>query len=237
MKNSIIDIVLPCYNPIEGWADTIIKRSAELSTLMPGYSFRYTIVNDGSTRNIDEKAIVRLHQFLPNLRWLTYETNRGKGFALRHGINRTTSEVVIYTDIDLPYTAESMAQCVRAVSEEGCDLSIAVRNTSYYARLPIGRRILSKGLRNMNKLILRLKTADTQGGLKVFSSRAKQHFLATTIDRYLFDLEFVYLCSNDPDIEIRPVPSDMRDTIEFSKVPFGVIRKEGWNFLKLMLRR
>jgi glycosyltransferase involved in cell wall biosynthesis len=203
---------------------------------MPAYTFRYIVVNDGSTKTIAEDEIQLLQSSIPGLQWLSYPVNRGKGYALRHGIRQTNSDIVVYTDIDLPYTTMSMVKCILAVADEGHDLSIAVRNTSYYARLPFGRRILSKGLRNMNKLILRLKTADTQGGLKVFSQKAKRHFLATTIDRYLFDLEFVYLCSRDPEINVEPVPSDMRDTIEFSKVPLSVIRREGWNFLRLMVR-
>jgi glycosyltransferase involved in cell wall biosynthesis len=216
--------------------NTIVERSAELNARLPQYRFRYTIVNDGSTRNISDSSIDKLRKALPGLKWMSYPVNRGKGYALRHGIRETTSDIVIYTDIDLPYTTASMAKCILAVADENYDLSIAVRNRSYYARLPFGRRLLSKGLRNMNKTIFRLKTADTQGGLKVFSMKARKHFLETTIDRYLFDLEFVYLCSRDAEVRIAPIPSDMRDTIEFSKVPLSVIRREGWNFLQLMLR-
>ena len=236
MQQTIIDIVLPCYNPIDGWVKTIIDRTNDLSERLPQFAFRYTIVNDGSSKGVSPADVDKLKAAIPSLSWISYKTNRGKGFALRKGIETTTSEIVIYTDIDLPYTTESMARCILSVAETGNDLSIAVRNTSYYDRLPTGRRILSKALRNMNKAVLRLKTADTQGGLKVFSQRAKAHFMSTTIDRYLFDLEFVYLCSRDAETTVDPIESDMRDTIEFSKVPLKVIRAEGWNFLKLLMK-
>ena len=236
LKNSSIDIVLPCYNPLEDWADTILVRANDLMRHYPDHRFRFIVVNDGSTRNIRDEDIEKLEAGLPELEWISYRQNRGKGYALRTGIERTNSDLIIYTDIDLPYTMDSMLKCIDPVLKGEADLSVAVRNESYYDRLPTGRRILSKGLRKMNKTLLRLKAADTQGGLKVFSPKAKQHFLATTIDRYLFDLEFVYNCSRDKDIRVLTVGSDMRDTIEFSKVPIGALRREGWNFVKLMLQ-
>jgi len=171
---------------------------------------------------------------LPNFEWVSYAQNRGKGYALRQGVEKTTSDIILYTDIDLPYNMNSMLDCLRQIIDGKADLCVAVRNESYYQRLPRRRRYLSKTLRSLNRTLLGLKTSDTQGGLKVFNQKAKRHFLATTIDRYLFDLEFVYLCSRDKDVVVLPVDSDMRDTIEISKMPLSVLWKEGLNFLKLI---
>jgi len=217
--------------------DTVISRVGEIKSQLPEYDFHCIVVNDGSSSNVDEGDKARLHSALHNFEWVSYDQNQGKGYALRQGVAKTTSDVILYTDIDLPYKMDSMLRCLRQVIDGNADLCVAVRNESYYQRLPARRRYLSKALRSLNRTLLGLKTSDTQGGLKVFNKKARRHFLATTIDRYLFDLEFVYLCSRDKEINVHPVESNMRDTIEISKMPLSVLRKEGMNFLGLILTR
>jgi glycosyltransferase involved in cell wall biosynthesis len=201
---------------------------------MPDYEFHCIVVNDGSSSNVSDRDAENIRSNLPGFEWISYSQNRGKGYALRQGVSKTTSEVVLYTDIDLPYEMDSMVKCLEQIVNGNADLCVAIRNESYYERLPPRRRYLSKSLRSLNRTLLGLKTSDTQGGLKVFNKKARAHFLATTIDRYLFDLEFVYLCSRDKDFTVLPIESNMRDTIEISKMPLSVLWKEGMNFLKLV---
>jgi len=234
LSKPTIDIVLPCFNPLANWVDTVIERVGEIQSRLPDFDFHCIVVNDGSSQNVDDKDAARLSAVLPDFQWISYAQNRGKGYALRQGITKAKSDVVLYTDIDLPYKMDSMLDCLIQVVDGKADLSVAIRNESYYKRLPARRRYLSKALRSLNRMLLGLKTSDTQGGLKVFNSKGRSHFLATTIDRYLFDLEFVYLCSRDKDVVVLPVESDMRDTIELSKFPLSVLRNEGMNFLKLI---
>lgn len=236
LSKPTIDIVLPCYNPLEDWVDTVIERVGEMQSQLPEYDFQCVVVNDGSSKNVDDKDAERLSSALPNFEWVSYAQNRGKGYALRQGVAKTTSHIILYTDIDLPYKMESMLDCLRKVIDGKADLCVAVRNESYYQRLPVRRRYLSKSLRSLNRILLGLKTSDTQGGLKVFNLQGRSHFMTTTIDRYLFDLEFVYLCSKDKNVVVLPIESDMRDTIEISKMPLSVLRKEGMNFLKLIIK-
>jgi len=235
LSKPTIDIVLPCFNPLANWVDTVIERVGEIQANLPDYDFHCIVVNDGSSRVVTDKDAKRLKSALPNFEWISYAQNRGKGYALRQGVAQTQSEIVLYTDIDLPYKTDSMLDCLKEVIDGNADLCVAVRNESYYQRLPTRRRHLSKALRSLNRSLLGLKTSDTQGGLKVFTQKARVHFLATSIDRYLFDLEFVYLCSRDNDVVVLPVESDMRDTIEISKMPLSVLWKEGMNFLKLIV--
>lgn len=229
-----IDIVLPCYNPLVDWVDTVIHGVTELQHKLPNYDFRCIVVNDGSVANVSDAHVNQLKSSIPNFQWLSYPQNRGKGYALRYGMGVTTSDIVLYTDIDLPYTMDSMVECLTEIINGNADVCVAVRNASYYELLPPRRRLLSKALRFLNRSLLGLKTSDTQGGLKVFNGKARAHFLATTIDRYLFDLEFVYLCSKDKEIVVLPIESNMRDTIVFSKVPLSMLWKEGVNFLRLV---
>ena len=47
-KEEAIDLILPCYNPQEGWERLMIEKHAELVKMLKGRSFRFIVVNDAS---------------------------------------------------------------------------------------------------------------------------------------------------------------------------------------------
>jgi hypothetical protein len=59
--------------------------------------------------------------------------------------------------------------------------------------------------------------------------------LETTIERFLFDLEFLMLANGR--VAITPVPVELREGVVFSKVGWKILATEGKNFLWLLLRR
>ena len=232
-----IDVVLPCYNPIPGWQDTLIERFRALQEALPGYELTCTLVNDGSSQGVTDELVGQIQIALGDLQWLSYPVNKGKGYALRYGIERCKGPFLLYTDVDFPYSIESMVRCARSVTEDGFQLAMAVRNASYYSKLPRGRRMISKALKSMNSTLLGIQTSDTQGGLKAFDLEARGVFLQTQIHRYLFDLEFVYLMSKDEDMAIKEVGAQLREDVAFTSVRSGILLREGLNFLKVLLRR
>ena len=118
----------------------------------------------------------------------------------------------------------------------GAEVVIGVRDEAYYNHLPVMRMRISKWLRAFNGKLLRLKVNDTQAGLKGFHALYKPVFLSTTIDRYLFDLEFIYLLSKYKGIKLVPLPIQLREGITFSKMNRKILLQEGVNFLKIWLR-
>jgi glycosyltransferase involved in cell wall biosynthesis len=232
-----IDIVLPYYNPAQGWAGEVISRMEMLCASLPGYRVRAILVNDGSDYQSTHASVSALEAQLTDALFLTYPHNMGKGFAIRTGVQRCVAPVIVYTDIDFPYTIASMLRVITPVLSGEADVAIAVRNETYYAQLPAFRRWMSKCLRWVNRKVLGLKTSDTQGGLKAFSSEMRELFLQTRINRYLFDLEFVHLISKDPDIRLRTVEADLREGITMSPARMRILLGEGWNFLKVWLGR
>jgi hypothetical protein len=78
---------------------------------------------------------------------------------------------------------------------------------------------------------------DTQAGLKGFTKKVKPVFLATTINRYLFDLEFIYLLSSKKNnFKIEGIPITLRPGITFSHMNKKILLQEARNFLKIWWR-
>ena len=230
-----LDIILPAYNPLPGWEVIVIDRFQSLVKALPDVKIRLFIVNDGSQRLDENHSVGLIQEVIPDLQWISYKENRGKGYALRQGVKNSTSDFVVYTDIDWPYTEESMIGVIQTLTGSA-DAVIGKRDENYYTHLPPARRRISRLLRSFNAKLLRLKVDDTQAGLKGFRKNVKDIFLSTTIDRYLFDLEFIYLISAKKEIKVVGYPIALRPGITFSKMNRKILFQEAKNFLKIWVR-
>lgn len=232
MSNKTLSVVLPCYNPDKNWAVNILIRYNEIARLLPNYQFELILVNDGSSRNIDSE-LQKLKIEISNCQVVNYITNKGKGYAIREGVKNATGDFIVYTDVDFPYTNQSFVQIVEGLSE--ADITIGTRGTSYYQNIPLHRAFISKLLKFLIKASLRIPTNDTQGGLKGMRNSAKQLFLKTEINRYLFDLEFVCLAAKNKQ-QIKLIPVVLNEQTVVRKMNLKVVSKEMINFFKLYVK-
>lgn len=143
--------------------------------------------------------------------------------------------MIIYTDIDFPYTHESFLKIYNALKNENADVAIGIRGEGYYHYLPKARVRISKLFRWFIKKFLHIPTDDTQCGLKGFNQKGKEIFLQTTINRYLFDLEFIFLSARKK-LSIKTVEVELRPDIVLSKMNWKILTQEFGNFLKIFVR-
>lgn len=191
------------------------------------------VVNDGSSAASATLIFKRLSDIVPDVKIVSYPVNRGKGYALRQGVTASDSDFHIVTDADFPYTIGSMERIVAALREHG-GIAAGNRDTAYYDQVPVFRRRLSQGLRWLLRNVLRQPIGDSQCGLKGFDNEGKKIFLKTTIDRFLFDLEFLMLAGGR--VPVTPVPVELREGVTFSKVGWKILATEGRNFLWLLFK-
>lgn len=233
-----VDLVLPCYNPPAEWAGNLVAAMQRLGQLVPGVSWRVLVVNDGSPRGVTEADVALLRRELPAFEYLAYAANRGKGHALRHGVAQATAPLVLFTDIDFPYQETSVAAVLAVLRQEEADVAVGARDEAYYASVPASRVLISKMLRRATRHLLGLAVSDTQAGLKGFNQRGRAFFLKTTIDRYLFDLEFIFLASRAAaNLRVRPVPVLLKPGVIFSKMNPRILLAESRSFARLLLAR
>ena len=194
------------------------------------------IVNDGSKQDLTP-AVEFIRQHLEiELHYIHYPQNRGKGYAIRRGLDKARCPLIIYTDIDFPYTLESLSAIYAALARPENRIVIGVKDEKYYNTVPPLRKWISKSLRKMIALTFNLATADTQCGLKGIRSGVKNIWTEGKIDRYLFDLEAIHNASRK-NIPIVTLPVTLRDGVSFSKIPLQTLMKEVKNFLALVARK
>lgn len=229
-----IRLVIPCYNPADGWAECLVRRVLALRAELGAVELPVTIVNDGSVRGVTSTDKERIEHGLAQVEWRAHDMNRGKGAALRTGVASQPGACMV-TDVDLPYTVESMAATCRLLLD-GADVVLGHRSRGYYDRVPFARRVISRVFRSVLRNVMRFRISDTQCGLKGFGEKGRALFLATTIDRFLYDMEFVMLVSRRTDLCIETVDAQLNEGVRFTRMNNRILLRESVNFLRVALR-
>ena len=230
-----LDIVVPCYNPQKDWVDTFIVQFQALQNELEGITLRCLLVNDGSTQNVAQHDISRLKEYLPSLQYISYDENRGKGYAIRKGMQSVESDISAFTDIDFPYEPQCLRDMYKCISEQRADMVTGHRTSSYYDQIPLIRRWLSYGLQQFVKYLMRIPVKDTQGGLKAFNKKGLESLLQTTLDRYLFDIELIKI-GHQSGLRIQSIPLNLRQGFSSQNLSLTIVLHEIKNFIKLLLK-
>lgn len=230
-----LSLVLPCYNPVPSW-EQIVYSNYEVCCKELNETIELIIVLDGISPNVSNASLSFLTQNIPKLTIVEYPENRGKGYAIRQGVAKAKGDIIIYTDVDFPYTKESMHTIYDALAQNECDVAVGVKNDAYYAHVPPIRGLISRFLRFFIRLFLSMPITDTQCGLKGFKRTVAPVFLATGIDRYLFDLEFVRNCYKSKKLRVRAIPVALNENVHFRKMNYRILLPEMFNFVKLLFK-
>ena len=238
MTNIELDLILPCYNPTnDHWHTDLIQNYRRFeAALGNGNRVFLVLVNDGSTTGIALNQIDVLRNQIIDFQYITYKKNKGKGFAVRAGIEASKHSFQVYTDVDFPFELQDMVNLVHQLRLTA-DLVLGKRLPVYEKQLPQKRKILSLGSHFFNRYLLNLPFTDTQGGLKGFNAKGKTVFLETQINRFLFDTEFILRATKAPNLKIVEIPISARSGIVLSEMGFKVIKNELLNlFILLKIR-
>ena len=228
-------VIIPVYNPSKEWADHLLKQFKSFQQVSAETDVQLVIINDGSTNIHFTDEINTVITGFPNTIILQNEQNKGKGYTLRKGVTVIKARYYIVTDVDMPYTTNSMVAVYKSLTDSICDIAAGNRNKEYYHQIHGFRRSLSLLLRTIIKKRLHLFADDTQCGLKGFNETGKQLFLQTTTNRYLYDLEFMVKACNHTNIRLQSVPVFLRSGIVLRSMSLKILVQESGNFLKIFL--
>jgi dolichol-phosphate mannosyltransferase len=142
-----LSLIIPCFNESDTIETTLKAVSDYLEQKYPEMDYEILPINDGST---DETPSLIATFAEKNPRVIVgcgFETNRGRGAAIKHGISISKGEFVICLDADLSYDVDHIGEILNSFSQ---DPSPDVVVVSAYMRggtvkgVPISRLILSR---------------------------------------------------------------------------------------------
>ena|SRR5687768_10003375 len=191
-----LSIIVPAYN--EG--NRLGKSLRSIVAYLDEYNAdsELIVVDDGSADNTANAAREELSTSKTvRTSVISYQSNLGKGRAVRLGLLASRSDIALFMDADLSTPITEIPKLIEPISSGESDLTFGSRALD---RSLIGvhqpwRR--EQGGRVFN-LLVRLATGlpfwDTQCGFKAFRMSVCRPLIeGATIDRFGFDVELLYL--------------------------------------------
>lgn len=188
-----LSIVVPAYNETQRILPTL--KSILSYASQRADDFELLVVDDGSS---DGTADLVREKFGhdTHLRVLSYSPNRGKGHAVRYGLQHASGEWILFSDADLSTPIQEVEPMLEAGSK-GADIVIASRalgDAEIRERQPFYREAGGKLFNLMVRLLVLPDLHDTQCGFKLFRREAVAPVLGSLeIDGFAFDVEILAL--------------------------------------------
>jgi len=126
-----VSVIIPVFNE-QDTIEEVVRRVASIPM-----STEIIVVNDGSSDGTLE-VLERLSTSVKNLVFVSHPQNRGKGAAIRTGIEFASGKVIIIQDADLEYAPEEIPAVVQPILEGKVKV---VYGTRFSAGRPSGMRL------------------------------------------------------------------------------------------------
>jgi glycosyltransferase involved in cell wall biosynthesis/SAM-dependent methyltransferase len=155
----VLSVIVPAYNEAKTFApmmDGLLRKE------LPGLQMEIIVVESNSTDGTRE--IVQKYKDHPKVKLLLEEQPRGKGHAVRTGLNAATGDYVLIQDADLEYDLEDYDALLE--------------------QLTGGRSAFVLGSRHGGRKVLKMRQFTGQTGLSLFVNVG--HWFFTTLVNVLF---------------------------------------------------
>ena len=183
-----LSIVIPCYNESKDIASNAEKVKQYL--LDNKIDHELILVNDGSKDNTKEVI-----ESIPGVKALSYDKNRGKGGAVKYGIENATGDYVLFMDADLSTDISAINKVMELAPSH--DLIIGSRHAKdsvILKKQPWTRVFIGWCCRVLVKMLFHTKLKDTQCGFKAMRTDvAKKIVSKQLVTNFAFDVEYIYI--------------------------------------------
>jgi glycosyltransferase involved in cell wall biosynthesis len=155
------------------------------------------VVDDGSEDDTAEAA--RQVTVPPAVRCdvIRYEPHRGKGCAVRTGMNATTGRYIMFADCGLCIPYGNVLQGLKLLKKDKCDIAHGSRRlieSDILQDQPWHRRMFSRMFKATVRALLGVprQLTDTQCGFKIYKGDVgRELYGACTTDGFMFDIEVI----------------------------------------------
>jgi glycosyltransferase involved in cell wall biosynthesis len=187
-----LSVIVPIYNEGPALRGNLQHISEYLSRSFPEHEI--IGVDDGSTDETP-KVLQECEREVPRLRFLRSPENRGKGMAVRLGIDRARGTWVALVDADLELPIEMLEEFFRVQRATGAQVVVgSKRHPASQVEYPRLRWFLSRAYGRLLRVLFELPVSDTQVGFKLLHRPTVQSLSpALLVKRFAFDVELIVL--------------------------------------------
>lgn len=185
-----LSIIIPLYNEEQ----LIIKVLEKLNNLsLPEFvnNFEIIVVDDGSL-DLSLQRVKEYAQGVTYINILSHEVNKGKGAAVKTGVNHAKGDTILVQDADLELSVEDIPLLVNVYNQNNVDLIsgsryIAKENKPELEKVLI-RTIINQLYSKIVSIMFSFLVTDLTCGYKMFSKEI-YHKLNLTENKFGFETE------------------------------------------------
>lgn len=164
---NLVSIIIPSFNE-EGFIPDLLERVVSAYTF--GIKKEIIFIDDNSTD--DTKNIVKTFNNIHKHKvyYIKNKSNRGKGYSLRRGINKSKGDIVLIQDADLEYNPSDYAKLIEPFVKNNADVVYGSRFVTTEARrvLYYWHYVINRILTTVSNALTNLNLTDMETGYKVF---------------------------------------------------------------------
>lgn len=186
-----LSIVIPAYNEESRLPKTFDRILGWLEEQR--LKFREIIVVDDGSRDATAGVVEEYSKPPSPIRLLRNPGNKGKGYAVRHGVLDAGGEWILYTDADLSTPIEELQKLEAAAAQQNAVIAIgsrAVDRSLVAVHQSPFREYSGRFFNVVMRAVTGLPFHDTQCGFKLYrADAAKAVFSRQEQDGFSFDVE------------------------------------------------
>ncbi len=190
MNIKLLSLIVPAYKQEK----TIIKDIKTLDSVLSSLNADYEIIAvvDGFLDKTFDKLIGIKNS---NIKVLGYEKNRGKGYAIKYGVNKAKGNIVGFIDAGMDINPISISMLLNHMLWYDADIIVGSKlHPVSQVDYPFSRKIFSWVYRTLTHLLFGFKVRDTQAGIKLFKRRVVLDvFPRLLVNQFAFDIEILAL--------------------------------------------
>lgn len=178
LKDPLVSIIIPIYNE-----ERLIREVLRRVRRQP---FRkQLILVDDSSHDATYQILMSEEAPQPDTIVLRHERNRGKGMAIRTGLQHATGEIVLIQDADLEYQPEELPRLLEPIVEGRASIVYGSRFMGTVKKMRLPNRVANFLLARMVSLLYGQRITDEATAYKVFRREVIQG-IDLTCERFEF---------------------------------------------------
>lgn len=195
MSKVLLSVIVPAYkqeNSISADLERIEKVLQQLR-----YPSELICVVDGKIDRTFEAA-TQFAKKKTNVHVIGYETNKGKGHAVRYGMAHSKGSIIAFIDAGMDINPNGLSMILEHFEWYHADIIVgSKRHPASKVNYPYQRRILSWGYQMGVRILFGLNIKDTQVGLKCYRREVLEKVLPRLLVKtYAFDIEILAVANS-----------------------------------------
>jgi glycosyltransferase involved in cell wall biosynthesis len=180
-------IIIPAYNE-EQRIGGVLK---EVSDFVSANKLKWDIIVSIDGSDSTDEVVKSFSKIYPFIKYEKEEGRSGKGYAIKRVVGKATGEFTLVADAD---GAVTLQEILKGFSYcDSYDVILFGRYSGNGNKIPIYRRVPSRGFNILVKVMLGLDLNDTQCGYKLIkTSLLKEAFSKVSVTNAFFDVALFY---------------------------------------------